>query len=49
MVYHLEHSRTQNSWFSNPYMQTNEAEWNKISQMTHSQLEQYIKQSNFYR
>ena len=48
-VYHLEHSRTPNSWFSNPHRQNNESEWNKVSQMNRVQLKQYINQSNFYR
>jgi len=48
-VYHLEHSRTPNSWFSNPYREPNELEWNKVSQMNKEQLEQYIKESKFYQ
>jgi len=49
LVYHLEHSRTPNSWFTNPYRQANEAEWIKVSKMNKEQLEQYIKQSSFFK
>ena len=33
VVYHLEHARGENSWFSNPHMQSNMNEWDKISKM----------------
>lgn len=49
LVYHLEHSRTPNSWFTNPYRQENEAEWIKVSKMNREELEQYIKESNFFK
>lgn len=48
-IYHLEHSRTPNSWFTNPYRQANEIEWIKVSKMNKNELEKYIQQSNFFQ
>jgi len=44
-VYHLEHARGENSWFSNPYMQSNNAEWEKVQKFNKEELkEYYLKQ-----
>lgn len=44
-VYHLEHARGQNSWFTNPYMQSNNNEWEKIQKFNKQELkEYYLKQ-----
>ena len=44
-VYHLEHARGQNSWFTNPYMQSNNDEWEKIKKINEQELkEYYLKQ-----
>jgi len=44
-VYHLEHARGQNSWFINPYMQSNNNEWEKIQKFNEQELkEYYLKQ-----
>ena len=44
-VYHLEHARGQNSWFTNPYMQSNNDEWEKIQKFNEQELkEYYLKQ-----
>jgi hypothetical protein len=40
-VYHLEHTRGENSWFSNPHMQSNMQEWEKIQTMNKEQLKEY--------
>ena len=37
-VYHLEHQRGENSWFSNPHMESNMAEWTKIQGMSKDNL-----------
>lgn len=29
-IYHLEHERTQNSWFTNPHIEDNRKEWEKL-------------------
>jgi len=44
-VYHLEHAMGQNSWFINPYMQSNNNEWEKIQKFNEQELkEYYLKQ-----
>ena len=49
VVYHLEHKRTENSWFNNPYMQSNNDEWEKIQKMGSQQLKNYILNQNYYK
>ena len=40
-VYHLEHSRTPNSWFNNPYMRANFDLWETLKVMNKKQLIEY--------
>ena len=42
-VYHLEHSRTHNSWFSNPNFKNNYHLWNTIKTFDRNQLVNYYK------
>lgn len=42
-VYHLEHSRTHNSWFSNPNFNNNWDLWNVIKTFDKKQLVQYYE------
>ncbi len=46
-VYHLEHARGENSWFSNPYMTSNMEEWEKIQKMNKEQLLEYYSQQDY--
>jgi hypothetical protein len=48
-VYHLEHSRGENSWFSNPHMQFNMAEWERIQSMDREQLLDYYSQQDYLK
>jgi len=48
-VYHLEHARTPNSWINNPYMQENNAEWEKIQKMNSQELREYINNQEYYQ
>ena len=48
-VYHLEHSRGENSWFSNPHMQDNQQEWVKLSQMSKEKLLQYYSEQEYLK
>ena len=48
-VYHLEHARGENSWFTNPYMQSNMDEWEKIQSMTREQLKEYYSQQEYLK
>jgi hypothetical protein len=49
MVYHLEHARSHNSWFNNPHMQSNNAEWEKIQSMNADTLKEYILNLDYYK
>jgi hypothetical protein len=49
VVYHLEHSRGHNSWFSNPYMQSNMNEWEKIQMMGKEQLKEYYSKQEYLK
>ena len=48
-VYHLEHARGENSWFTNPHMQSNMDEWGKIQSMTREQLKEYYSQQDYLK
>ena len=47
VVYHLEHARGENSWFTNPHMESNMAEWNKIKEMSKDNLLQYYSEQEY--
>jgi len=49
VIYHLEHSRTPNSWFSNPFMHSNNVEWEKIQRMDKETLREYITSQDYYK
>jgi len=49
VIYHLEHSRTPNSWFTNPHMQNNNVEWEKIKLMERDDLREYITNQDYYK
>ena len=48
-VYHLEHARGENSWFSNPHMKSNMDEWEKIQNMNKEQLLEYYSQQDYLK
>ena len=48
-VYHLEHVRGDNSWFTNPHMESNMAEWEKISKMTKEELKNYYSNQDYLK
>ena len=49
VVYHLEHARGENSWFSNPHMQDNMNEWDKISKMDKKSLMEYYSNQKYLK
>ena len=49
MVYHLEHERTPNSWFTNPHMAENNEEWDKVQKMDSETLRKYITSQDYYQ
>jgi hypothetical protein len=48
-VYHLEHSRTHNSWFSNPNFNNNWILWNKIKTFDKEQLIEYYEKQDYLK
>ena len=48
-VYHLEHARGENSWFSNPHMEDNQHEWIKLCSMNKQQLLEYYSQQDYLK
>lgn len=48
-VYHLEHSRTHNSWFSNPNFNSNWNLWNTIKTFDKEQLIKYYESQDYLR
>lgn len=48
-AYHLEHQRTQNSWFHNPHMQNNNALWEQLKQLTKEQIIEYYEKQNYVK
>lgn len=48
-VYHLEHSRTYNSWFSNPNFNSNYRLWNMIKTFDRNQLIEYYKKQDYLK
>ena len=48
-VYHLEHSRTNNSWFSNPNFSNNWDLWNTIKTFDRKQLVDYYEGQEYLK
>jgi len=48
-AYHLEHERTQNSWFHNPYMERNNELWQYLSTLNKEQLIEYYQQQDYVK
>lgn len=48
-VYHLEHGRTQNSWFNNPHIINNKTLWETINQMNTEELKEYYANVEYMR
>ena len=48
-IYHLEHARGENSWFSNPHMQANMALWDVLSKMNKDQLKEYYSRQPYLK
>lgn len=48
-AYHLEHQRTQNSWFHNPHMQNNNALWEQLKVLSKEQLIEYYENQDYVK
>jgi len=42
-IFHLEHSRSQNSWFNNPYIEDNRKLWEKLKSCSKEELKLYYE------
>jgi hypothetical protein len=48
-VYHLEHTRGENSWIHNPHMNSNNNEWERIKNMNKQQLIEYYSKQDYLK
>jgi len=48
-AYHLEHMRTENSWFNNPRMAQNNALWDYLKGLTRQELDEYYKNQQYLK
>jgi len=48
-IYHLEHARGENSWFSNPHMQSNMKLWDELGKMNKDQLKEYYSRQPYLK
>ena len=48
-AYHLEHQRTQNSWYHNPHMQKNNQLWEELKVLSKEDLIKYYEQQEYYK
>lgn len=46
-AYHLEHKRTQNSWFNNPFMEKNNQLWSYLKNLSKDQLIEYYNNQQY--
>ena len=46
-VYHLEHYRGKNSWFSNPYIEKNNQLWEHLQRLSAEQLRNYYQSQDY--
>tara|TARA_B100000902_G_scaffold344345_1_gene349672 strand:- start:1821 stop:2693 length:873 start_codon:yes stop_codon:yes gene_type:complete len=48
-AYHLEHKRTQNSWFNNPFMQKNNELWEYLKNLSKEEVIEYYKKQEYVK
>jgi len=48
-VYHMEHERTPNSWFTNPYIENNKNLYEQILKFDKKQLQEYYEQQDYLK
>ncbi len=48
-IFHLEHKRSQNSWFTNPHIEGNRKEWEKLKFYGKEQLEDYYQNIDYMK
>jgi hypothetical protein len=48
-VYHMEHSRTDNSWFTNPFIQNNKSLHDTLMEFDKEQLQEYYEGQDYLK
>lgn len=48
-AYHLEHKRTPNSWFNNPFMQKNNQLWEYLKSLTKKEIVDYYESQEYVK
>ncbi len=48
-IYHLEHARTANSWFTNPYIEKNKNLYERIQGMNREELKEYYSNLDYVK
>jgi len=48
-IYHMEHARTMNSWFTNPHIENNKILYEKIKDMSTEELKNYYETIDYVR
>lgn len=48
-AYHLEHERTQNSWYTNPFMQKNNQLWEYLKNLSKEELITYYENQTYFK
>ena len=48
-AYHLEHKRTQNSWFNNPFMKKNNQLWEYLKNLSRDELIKYYENQQYVK
>jgi hypothetical protein len=48
-AYHLEHKRTQNSWFNNPFMEKNNLLWEYLKNLSEDEIIEYYENQDYVK
>jgi hypothetical protein len=48
-AYHLEHKRTQNSWFNNPFMEKNNQLWEYLKNLSKDEIIEYYENQEYVK
>ena len=49
LIYHMEHVRTQNSWFTNPYITNNKNLYETLKEMSSEELKTYYQNATYVK
>ena len=49
LIFHLEHKRSDNSWFTNPHIENNRKEWEKLKFYGKEKIEEYYQNIDYMK